>query len=72
VLFMSAFEIETVDRYPVRLAPGEPFLSQPFTMDELTRAVRAARVYRPPMPSSRAPLGREKRTATRMTTASLR
>ena len=38
MLFMCALDIETVERYPVRLAPGEPFLFKPFTMDALTHA----------------------------------
>ena len=48
VLFMSAYNVETVEAYRVELAPGEPFLKKPFTMDELQRAVTAALVYRPP------------------------
>jgi hypothetical protein len=37
-----------VETYRVELAPGEPFLKKPFTMDELQRAVKAALVYRAP------------------------
>src|ERR1700730_16956161 len=48
VLFMSAYNVETVDAYRVKLAPGEPILKKPFAMDELQRAVTAALVYRPP------------------------
>ncbi len=32
----------------IELAPGEPFLKKPFTIDELQSAVTAALVYRPP------------------------
>jgi len=45
---MSAYNVETVEAYRVKLAPGEPFLKKPFTMDELQSAVKAALVYRPP------------------------
>ena len=48
VLFMSAYNVESVEAYRVELAPGEPFLKKPFTMDELQRAVQAALVYQPP------------------------
>ena len=49
VLFMSAYNIDQVEAYRVKLAPGEPFLKKPFTMDELQSAVKAALVYRPPV-----------------------
>ncbi len=48
VLFMSAYNVEAVEAYRVELAPGEPFLKKPFTMDELQSAVKMALVYRPP------------------------
>ncbi len=48
VLFMSGYNVEAAEAYRVELAPGEPFLKKPFTMDELQRAVTAALVYRPP------------------------
>src|SRR6267378_137872 len=48
VLFMSAYNAHQVEAYRVNLAPGEPFLKKPFTMDELQSAVKAALVYRPP------------------------
>jgi DNA-binding NtrC family response regulator len=48
VLFMSAYNVEAVEAYRVDLAPGEPFLTKPFTMDELQSAVKTALVYRPP------------------------
>jgi two-component system cell cycle sensor histidine kinase/response regulator CckA len=49
VLFMSAYNIETAERYRVQLGPGEPFLHKPFTMAGLEHAVRAALMYRLPM-----------------------
>ena len=55
VLFMSAYTVEAVAAYRVELAPGEPFLKKPFTMDELQRAVKAALVYRPPSTRPRTP-----------------
>jgi DNA-binding NtrC family response regulator len=48
VLFMSAYNAHQVEAYRVKLAPGEPFLKKPFTMDELQSAVKAALVYQPP------------------------
>jgi len=48
VLFMSAYNVHQVEAYRVKLAPGEPFLKKPFTIDELQSAVKAALVYRPP------------------------
>src|SRR6267143_6357947 len=48
VLFMSAYSAHQVEAYRVKLAPGEPFLKKPFTIDELQSAVKAALVYRPP------------------------
>src|SRR5712691_2516906 len=48
VLFMSGYNAEAAEAYRVELAPGEPFLKKPFTMDELQRAVTAALAYRPP------------------------
>ena len=50
VLFMSAYEIETVKAYRVRLAPGEPFLHKPFTLAGLEQTARAAVLYRLPVP----------------------
>ncbi len=54
VLFMSAYEVETVDAYRVRLAPGEPFLHKPFQLTGLERTVRAALLYRLPLAGPRA------------------
>jgi two-component system cell cycle sensor histidine kinase/response regulator CckA len=48
VLFMSGYHVEAAEAYRVELAPGEPFLKKPFTMDELQSAVKAALVYWPP------------------------
>ena len=53
VLFMSAYAIESVEDYAVRLAPGEPFLPKPFTPAEIESKVRAALEYRPPPPRRR-------------------
>jgi DNA-binding NtrC family response regulator len=55
VLFMSAYNVESVKAYRVELAPGEPFLKKPFTMDELQKTVQAALVYRPPSTRPRTP-----------------
>jgi two-component system cell cycle sensor histidine kinase/response regulator CckA len=49
VLFMSAYEVETVEAYRVRLAPGEPILHKPFTLADLERTVQAALRYRVPV-----------------------
>ena len=35
VLYMSAYSTETVEDYGIRLAPGEPFVLKPFTMESL-------------------------------------
>jgi DNA-binding response OmpR family regulator len=48
VLYMSAYSTETVEDYGIRLAPGEPFVLKPFTMDSLTSAVRTVLDYRSP------------------------
>jgi len=47
-LFMSAYSLATAEDYKVRLAPGEPYLTKPFSIDELLRMVRVALEYRPP------------------------
>lgn len=41
VLFMSAYTTETVEDYGIRIAPGEPFVVKPFTMEGLAGKVRA-------------------------------
>ena len=48
VLFMSAYSVETARDYEVSLAPGEPFVTKPFSVDVLQRTVRAALDYEPP------------------------
>ena len=42
VLFMSAYSEEAAQDYEVWLAPGEPFLSKPFSIATLGQTVRAA------------------------------
>jgi hypothetical protein len=49
VLFMSGYEVETLETYRVRLAPGEPFLRKPFKLTSLEQTVRAALLYRLPV-----------------------
>ena len=53
VLFMSAYSTETVEDYGIRLAPGEPFVLKPFTMESLISAVRS--VLDHPSPFGRRP-----------------
>jgi two-component system cell cycle sensor histidine kinase/response regulator CckA len=48
VLLMSRHDVEAVETYHVKLAPGEPFLKKPFTIADLQNAVKAALAYRPP------------------------
>lgn len=48
VLFMSAYSTETVEDYGIRIAPGEPFVVKPFTMEDLAAKVRAVLNYRSP------------------------
>ena len=48
ILYMSAYSTETVEDYGILLAPGEPFVLKPFTMESLTSAVRAVLDYRSP------------------------
>jgi len=48
VLFMSAYSVEAAQDYEVWLAPGEPFLSKPFSIATLAQTVRAALNYEPP------------------------
>ena len=48
VLFMSGYSTQTVDDYGIRLAPGEPFVMKPFSMEDLTTQVRAILDYRSP------------------------
>ncbi|HMB35103.1 MAG TPA: response regulator [Methylomirabilota bacterium] len=48
VLFMSAYSVEAAQDYEVWLAPGEPFLSKPFSIAILAQTVRPALNYEPP------------------------
>lgn len=52
VLFMSAYSVEIAKDYEVSLAPGEPFLTKPFSIVGLQGTVRAALDYElPSLPS---------------------
>ena len=53
VLFMSAYSMAMAEDYKVRLSPGEPYLTKPFTIGELRQAVRAAIEYTAPSPAHR-------------------
>ena len=55
VLYMSAYSTETVEDYGIRLAPGEPFVVKPFTMERLAAAVRSVLDYRSPFGKPHAP-----------------
>ena len=55
VLYMSAFSTGTIEDYGIRLAPGEPFVLKPFTMESLVSAVRAVLDYRSPFGKRPAP-----------------
>ena len=46
ILYMSAYSTETIEDYGIRLAPGEPFVMKPFTMESLVSTVRAVLDYR--------------------------
>jgi len=48
VLYMSAYSTETVEDYGIRLAPGEPFVVKPFTLEKLAATVRSVLDYRSP------------------------
>lgn len=48
VLYMSAFSTETIEDYGIRVAPGEPFVVKPFTLERLASAVRAVLDYQSP------------------------
>jgi len=54
ILFMSAYSPASIEKYRVRLGPGEPFLAKPFTIGQLRATVRAALLYRRPSASDRA------------------
>jgi len=55
VLYMSAYSTETIEDYGIRIAPGEPFVVKPFTMESLAAAVRTVLDYRSPFGKRRAP-----------------
>ena len=55
ILYMSAYSTETIEDYGIRLAPGEPFVMKPFTIESLTLAVRALLDYRSPFGRRPAP-----------------
>jgi len=52
---MSAYSTETVEDYGIRLAPGEPFVLKPFTIESLTSTVRGVLDYRSPFGKRPAP-----------------
>lgn len=55
VLYMSAYSTEAIEDYGILLAPGEPFVLKPFTMDSLASAVRSVLDYRSPFGKRPAP-----------------
>jgi two-component system cell cycle sensor histidine kinase/response regulator CckA len=55
VLYMSAYSTETIVDYGIRIAPGEPFVLKPFTMEALASAVRTVLDYRSPFGKRPAP-----------------
>jgi len=55
VLYMSAYSTETIVDYGIRIAPGEPFVLKPFTMESLISAVRSVLYYRSPFGKRPAP-----------------
>jgi hypothetical protein len=55
VLYMSAYSTETIEDYGIRIAPGEPFVLKPFTMESLASAVRTVLDYRSPFGKRPAP-----------------
>jgi len=55
VLYMSAYGTETIVDYGIRIAPGEPFVLKPFTMESLVSAVRSVLDYRSPFGKRPAP-----------------
>jgi two-component system cell cycle sensor histidine kinase/response regulator CckA len=54
-LYMSAYSTETIVDYGIRIAPGEPFVLKPFTMESLVSAVRSVLDYRSPFGKRPAP-----------------
>ena len=55
VLYMSAYSTEAIEDYGILLAPGEPFVLKPFTMESLASAVRSVLDYRSPFGKRPAP-----------------
>ena len=55
VLYMSAYSTETIVDYGIRIAPGEPFVLKPFTIESLVSAVRSVLDYRSPFGKRPAP-----------------
>jgi len=55
ILYMSAYSTETIVDYGIQLAPGEPFVMKPFTMEHLVSAVRTLLDYRSPFSKRTAP-----------------
>jgi len=55
VLYNSASSTETIVDYGIRIAPGEPFVLKPFTMESLVSAVRSVLDYRSPFGKRPAP-----------------
>jgi DNA-binding NtrC family response regulator len=55
VLYMSAYSTETIEDYGIRIAPGEPFVLKPFTIEGLVSAVRTVLDYRSPFGKPPAP-----------------
>jgi CheY-like chemotaxis protein len=54
-LYMSAYSTETIVDYGIQLAPGEPFVLKPFTIQSLTSTVRTVLDYRSPFGKRPAP-----------------
>ena len=48
VLYMSAYSTEAIEDYGIQIAPGEPFVLKPFTLEGLVAAVRTVLDYRSP------------------------
>jgi two-component system cell cycle sensor histidine kinase/response regulator CckA len=55
VLYMSAYSTAAIEDYGIRLAPGEPFVIKPFTMEDLVSTVRGVLDYRSPFAKPPAP-----------------
>ncbi len=47
-LYMSGYSSDAIEDYGIQLAPGEPFVVKPFTMEGLAKAVRTVLDYRSP------------------------